>query len=293
MPTFVALEREYGSLILGLQRRVQAGKESEPIFTTVRTGLGALIAGMESFIPKRSVHRNFAVEAIEHSGAFWRLHGINSGVSHPTEANFDAALVATPAATAARLLHSVDSRVGELLPQQSSSAIVVALGFAAGQARSMRIPPGFGFLVPQHQPGGVHVGTDCADDAGQALLACTFLNQKFPHTAPDGAILLRAFFGGPLAPKLLECEDDILIQLARTQLERYFGKMPEPSVVLARRWPNSLPLYEVGHADRMGELDSRVAKIPNLRLIGNAYRGVGLPDLIRCGRAAAREIATS
>jgi oxygen-dependent protoporphyrinogen oxidase len=293
MPTFVALEREYGSLILGLQRRVQVGKESEPIFTTVRTGLGALIAGMESFIPERSVHRNVAVREIEHSGGFWRLHGIHSEVSHPTAANFDAVLVATPAETTATLLHSVDSRIGELLPQQSSSAIVVALGFAAGHARSMRIPPGFGFLIPQHQPGGVYVGTSCADDAGQALLACTFLNQKFPHTAPDGAILLRVFFGGPLAPKLLEHNDDILIQLARTQLERYLGKMPEPSVALVRRWPNSLPLYEVGHADRLAEVDSRVAKTPNLRLIGNAYRGVGLPDLIRCGRAAAREIVTS
>ena len=290
MPTFVALEREYGSLILGLQRRVQAGKESEPIFTTVRSGLGALIADMESFIPERSVHRNVAVKAIEHSGGVWSVQAMQSADSRDIEASFDSILVATPAETTASLLHSIDSRIGELLPQQSSSAIVVALGFASGQARSMRIPPGFGFLVPQHQPGRVHVGNDCADDDRQALLACTFLNQKFPHTAPDGAILLRAFFGGPLAPRLLEHDDDSLIRLARTQLEGYLGQLPAPSVALVRRWPNSLPLYEVGHADRMAELDSRVAKIPNLRLIGNAYRGVGLPDLIRSGRAAAREI---
>jgi len=298
MPTFVVLEREYGSLILGLQQRLQTGKASAPIFTSLKSGLGALIAGMESLIPERSVQQNVVVEAIEHRGGVWRVHGVRSGDAHPIEPSFDAVLVATPAATTARLLHPLDSRIGQLLPQQSSSAIVVALGFAADQARSMRIPPGFGFLVPQHEPHpdpGGDVGGKLANESGddaarQALLACTFLNQKFPHTVPDGAILLRAFFGGPLALKLLEHDDAALIRLARTQLEGYLGKLPVPSVALARRWPNSLPLYAVGHADRMAELDSRIGKLPHLRLIGNAYRGVGLPDLIRSGRAAAREI---
>jgi oxygen-dependent protoporphyrinogen oxidase len=162
----------------------------------------------------------------------------------------------------------------------------------------MLIPPGFGFLVPQHDLHSDHVGDVAGklagehggDAARQALLACTFLNQKFPHTAPDGAILLRAFFGGPSAPTLLKQDDATLIRLARMQLERYLGKLPEPSVALARRWPNSLPLYEVSHADRMAELDSRIAKLPHIRLVGNAYRGVGLADLVRSGRAAAREI---
>jgi protoporphyrinogen/coproporphyrinogen III oxidase len=298
MPMFVALEREHGSLILGLQQRLQTGKASAPIFTSLKSGLGALITGMESLIAQRSLHLNGVVEAIEHRGGVWRVHERRSGDAHPTELCFDAILVATPAVTTAKLLHPIDSCIGQLLPQQSSSAIVVALGFAADQARSMRIPAGFGFLVPQHDLHAGHVGDaegKLADEPGgdaarQALLACTFLNQKFPHTAPDGAILLRVFFGGPLAPKLLKHGDATLIRLARTQLERFLGKLPKPSVALARRWPSSQPLYEVGHADRMAELDSRIAKLPHVRLIGNAYRGVGLPDLIRSGRAAAREI---
>jgi oxygen-dependent protoporphyrinogen oxidase len=284
MPSFVALEREYGSLILGLQRRLQAGKELAPIFTSLKGGLGALITGMESLIPERSIRRKLAIKTIECSGGLWRVHGIHNGVSHPVETNFDAVLIAAPAETTARLLQSLDRRIAELLPQQSSSAIVVALGFTANQARSMRIPRGFGFVVPQRESG--------KDSARQALLACTFLNQKFPHTAPDGAILLRAFFGGPLALRVLEQDDHTLIGLARTQLEVYLGELPPASVALARRWPNSLPQYEVGHADRMAELESRIAKLPNLRLTGSAYYGVGLPDLIRSGRAAAREIAT-
>lgn len=298
MPAFVALEREYGSLILGLQQRMTVEKVSPPIFTSLKGGLGTLIAGMESLIPERSLQRNIVVETIEHGAGKWRVHGTSRGKSRSIDGVFDAVMVATPAVTTGRLLNSIDSRIRQLLPQQSSSAVVVALGFAANQARSMRIPPGFGFLVPHHGPhpeldGDVELeATDRtrAAPARHALLACTFLSQKFPHTAPNGAILLRAFFGGPLAPKLLQRDDLTLIRLARRQLEHYLGKLPAPSVALARRCPNSLPLYEVGHPDRMAELDSRIAKFPYLRLIGNAYRGVGLPDLIRSARAAAREI---
>ncbi len=298
MPAFVALEREYGSLIVGLQQRLQTEKACAPIFTSLKSGLRMLITEMEFLIAQHSLHLNSVVDAIELRGGVWRVQELRGGESNPTELSFDAILVATPAAATARLLHTIERRIGQLLPQQSSSAIIVALGFAADQARSMLIPPGFGFLVPQHDLHSDHVGDVAGklagehggDAARQALLACTFLNQKFPHTAPDGAILLRAFFGGPSAPTLLKQDDATLIRLARMQLERYLGKLPEPSVALARRWPNSLPLYEVGHADRMAELDSRIAELPHIRLIGNAYRGVGLPDLVRSGRAAAREI---
>ncbi|MEO6829075.1 MAG: hypothetical protein ABI164_04640, partial [Acidobacteriaceae bacterium] len=71
------------------------------------------------------------------------------------------------------------------------------------------------------------------------------------------------------------------------------GKLPETAFVMVRRWPDSLPLYEVGHLARMAELEIHLRRLPNLRLIGNAYRGVGLPDLIRDARNAARQIVAS
>ena len=298
MPTFVALERDHGSLILGLQQQMQARKVAAPIFTSLKSGLGSLIERLESLIPARSLRREVVVESVKFSAGVWQVHTHYCGDSHCTEASFDAVIVATPSAITAKLLRPLDPRIGELLPQHSSSAIVVALGFAPGRAHSMHIPPGFGFLVPHSEPQSHHirnVGDDAMDEPGsdsarQALLACTFLNQKFPHTAPEGAIVLRAFFGGPFAPKLLGQDDATLIRLARTYLERYLGNLPEPSVALARRWPDSLPLYAVGHQNRMAELNSRMAQLPHLQLIGNAYRGVGLPDLIRSSRAAAREI---
>jgi oxygen-dependent protoporphyrinogen oxidase len=87
--------------------------------------------------------------------------------------------------------------------------------------------------------------------------------------------------------------DAALVALVLRRLSEALGPVPEPDVALVRRWPLSLPQYAVGHLDRMAKLSELTSKFPALHLIGNAYHGVGLPDLIRQGREAARRIARS
>ena len=125
-----------------------------------------------------------------------------------------------------------------------------------------------------------------------SLLACTFVDQKFSHRAPEGGVLLRAFFGGASAPLLLDSSDDEIIALAHRQLSALLGPLPTPSFTVVRRCPRSLPQYAVGHLERMLRLEERVRALPGLQLIGNAYYGVGLPDLVRQGSEAARRVGT-
>jgi oxygen-dependent protoporphyrinogen oxidase len=40
----------------------------------------------------------------------------------------------------------------------------------------------------------------------------------------------------------------------------------------------------------MQELQDRIDALQDLYLLGNGYRGVGLPDLVRDSRAAARSV---
>ena len=77
-----------------------------------------------------------------------------------------------------------------------------------------------------------------------------------------------------------------------TQLREILGPLPDPAAefTTVRRWPRSLPQYEVGHLDRMAELTAHIEDIGHLTLLGNSYRGVGLPDLIRDARASAATI---
>jgi protoporphyrinogen/coproporphyrinogen III oxidase len=216
---------------------------------------------------------------IEADRGSWRL--LTAG----GEDHFDAVVLTTPLRVTQALLRPLSdgARMAGLLPQQATSAIVVALAFAPAQAARLRIPPGFGFVVPQAFGG--------ESGPSHQLLACTFVHQKFPSRAPQGAVLLRAFFGGHSGDALSGETDDHLIERARLQLSRVLGPLPEASETVVRRWPQSLPQYAVGHLDRMAELESLLSAMPGLHLVGSAYHGVGLPDLIRQGRATARLLA--
>ncbi|MEI9811502.1 MAG: FAD-dependent oxidoreductase [Acidobacteriota bacterium] len=60
-----------------------------------------------------------------------------------------------------------------------------------------------------------------------------------------------------------------------------------------QRWSRAMAQYNVGHAERMQEVQERLVENPGLYLAGNAYSGIGIPDCIRTGREAARKIAAS
>lgn len=268
LPAFVQMEREHGSLIAALQSRPAAAENS--IFTTLRSGLGTLIERMAATLPTASVRLSEPVLNAARVQRGWRLR-----LKH-SEETYDAVILATPAHITRALLRSLNPEFVPLLTIESTSAIVAAFAFAPEQTRSLNIPSGFGYLVPQ------------SPNPNPQLLACTFVHQKFPHRVPEGGALLRAFFGSETAANLLNESDDTLAALALKQLTETLGPLPAPHVTVVRRWPLSLPQYAVGHVDRVAQLESLAARFPGLRIIGNAYHGVGLPDMVRMGREAGR-----
>jgi len=267
MAPFVAMEREHGSLIAGLQAR--KGADKAPIFTTLRSGLGTLIDRMIATVPQEWIHLGVEVISVGRDGDEWVV-GTTVG-----EERFDGVMMAAPVHIARALIAPVDARAAELMQMEASSAVVVGFGF--DDAEKVQVPPGFGFLVPP--------GSD------SLLLACTFMDQKFDERVPTCGRLLRAFFGGLAAERLMRCGNDETATIARMELARILGPLPEPRVSVVRRWPLSLPQYGVGHLERMAELDDRVRGLDGLWLLGNGYRGVGLPDLIRDARAAVQTLA--
>jgi oxygen-dependent protoporphyrinogen oxidase len=287
MAPFVKMEAEHGSLINALQQRRTNKTEASSVFTTLASGLQTLTDQMAGSLLPSSILRNTRIDAIARIGAGWRVQSNGEGDS--ADQDFDAVVLATPLESTRRLLTSVHNPHAEaaaaFLPAEASSAIVVALGYEQAIGRTINIPRGFGFLVPPVT--GSESGTV---DSSNSLLACTFVDQKFAHRAPDGGVLLRAFFGGVAAERLLQTEDAPLALLAREQLSRLLGPLSEAQVTVVRRWPRSLPQYAVGHLERMQRLDEEMRHLDGLVLAGNAYHGVGLPDLVRDGREAARRI---
>jgi oxygen-dependent protoporphyrinogen oxidase len=289
MAPFVALEREYGSLILGLQAKGRSSSPGQTIFTSLRSGTATLIDRMVATIPLHWIHRNTTIRAITRTPAGWSVQrsGPHTKPDNPSE-HFDELILATPADITRDLLQPIDPQASFLLDLDASSAVIVA--FAFPNAAAIPIPPGFGFLVPS-SPTSTKPQTN-EGRAASRLLAATFTDQKYDHRVPTGARLLRAFFGGPTAERMMRCNNDEIAAIARLELARILGPLPEPQITIIRRWPRSLPQYAVGHLERMASLDARIALLPNLHLLGNSYRGVGLPDLIREAKALTQHLAT-
>ena len=272
MAPFVAMEREHGSLIAALCAK-ESSQQKTAIFTTLRNGLGTLIDRMVAAIPQEWIQLGARVTQLERDGDNWWVSA-SSGHGPEVRKRFDAILLATPVHIATRLLAPVDARAAELMRMEASSAVIAGFGFDDAH---ITLPPGFGFLVPPDS------------NTNSLLMACTFMDQKFPGRVPAGGRLLRAFFGGRAAERLMRCGNDEVAAVARMELAHILGPLPEPRVTVVRRLPRSLPQYGVGHLERMAELDARVSKLGDLWLLGNGYRGVGLPDLIRDARAAAQQ----
>ena len=122
------------------------------------------------------------------------------------------------------------------------------------------------------------------------MLACTFVHRKFLGRTPPGKAVLRAFLGGMKNEALLAEPDEVLVATVRRELNEILGITAEPEYTQVSRWRRAMAQYAVGHQARTKRVAERVAALPGLKLAGNAYDGIGIPDCIRLGRAAAREL---
>jgi oxygen-dependent protoporphyrinogen oxidase len=278
MAPLVKMEREYGSLILALQNRLDFEKD-QPVFTTLRGGLQSLVERISQILAPGSVRLNETVLSVKSVTDGWEV------ATASTRASFDQVVLATPAHVTRQLVSTWSADLDKLLDFESTSSVVAALAFDPARAAYWEAPTGFGFLVSPDRAKRA-TGTELS------LLACTFVEQKFPHRVPPGAKLLRAFYGDEAATTLLSASDSEVVTLAHRQLARVFGGLPQPTLSAVRRWPRSLPQYTVGHADRVVRAEAIVGGLPGLHLAGNALHGVGISDLVRQGRSIGVRLAS-
>ena len=186
-------------------------------------------------------------------------------------------MLAAPAYVAGALLEPHDADLGRLLAGiEYASSATVTFGFRTADVPGLR---GFGFVVPAVER--------------RTLLACTYASRKFPGRAPEGHELLRSFVGGALRPDLARLDDDALLGAVRDELRALLGITATPLLVRVHRFPRAMPQYAVGHLERVAAIDARVAALPGLALAGGGYRGVGIPDCVRSGEAAADAVLAS
>ncbi|HEV2424152.1 MAG TPA: protoporphyrinogen oxidase [Terriglobia bacterium] len=277
LPRFQQMESKYGSLIRAarsIRRKPAASGLPEPIFMTLRGGLGSLVAALVREIERGRVEFSRQVVRIERAAADAAHPRYRVVLEDGSISEADRVIVALPAWSSAALLASLDPSLSEHLAAiPYRSAVLVALVYP--ESVRARLPQGFGFLVPRGE--------------GRRLLACTFVHQKFDHRAPPDRALLRCFLGGADNREVLRATDEELLRVVREELAAILGIRDEPLFARVCRWPRAMAQYVVGHHRRLEVIRERLRHLPGIHLAGNAYSGIGVPDAIRTGESAARE----
>ncbi|MGH9907206.1 MAG: protoporphyrinogen oxidase, partial [Pyrinomonadaceae bacterium] len=294
IPRFLEMERTHGSVIRGLKEenasvssvsrwlinlkrafttetqktltkdaltlKRDASGPRYSLFLSFDRGMQILVDALAARLPRNAIRLNVAVASIrlERDPNRWI---IETGSNESVQA--DALCVALPAHAAAKLFDPTDPILAnelKAIPYASTATINLAY-------RREQIPhslDGFGFVVPFIEK--------------RSLLACSFSSVKFAGRAPECHTLLRAFVGGALQPEVLRLDESEIIERVRNDLRELLSIREPPLFAELSRWASSMPQYEVGHLSRLSRISDRVVQLPALKLAGNAYHGVGIPD---------------
>jgi oxygen-dependent protoporphyrinogen oxidase len=102
--------------------------------------------------------------------------------------------------------------------------------------------------------------------------------------------LLRCFFAGSNAEDIWQLSDDAIIAVVRKELQQILGLRAAPLFARVYKWKSAMAQYGVGHLERLDRIEDLRQQLPSLALAGNGYRGIGIPDCIRSGTDAAKQL---
>lgn len=278
-PQFRRMQEAHRSLILGARAQTQPATATPPgpstrsVFATVRGGLMTIIERLYDVLHEwAQLHAGTSITALQptSSGAY-RLVVNTAGVQHDVEA--DAIILAIPPFNAAELLAPLDTEIAHALssiPYTSTATITIAYP-------ADRIPQtlhGSGFLVPAREQ--------------RTITACTWLTDKWPHTTPDGYVVIRCFVGRSGDTQWQSWTDDDMVTRVRKDIRDLMGIDTTPLFTRVTRWYDAMPQYVPGHLQTIERIERALQQqLPGVFVAGGGFRGIGIPDCIGQGQGAA------
>jgi protoporphyrinogen/coproporphyrinogen III oxidase len=236
-------------------------------FLSFPRGTSELVSALEEHLSGVTILRGTVAESVRRHVSGYDVE-LSGGVRRPA----DAVILATPAHETARLIAPLDPGMQELLGLiPFASSVVIHLAYR--RADVSHPLEGYGYLIPS---------VERSD-----LVACTWSSQKWEGRAPEDHVLLRLFAGRFGRRDLLGRSDEELFRLARGECAATLGITAEPVLQRLHRWDLGMPQYTVGHVRRVEAITARAAALPGLFLAGSSYGGVGIPQCVESGAAAA------
>jgi oxygen-dependent protoporphyrinogen oxidase len=258
-PKLVALEKEYGSVSLGIMhRRREGGKMPGSRLFSWRDGIATLPGRLARRLGK-TIRTGVTVRRILPSH-----DGFDIDVGNKGRLQAKAVVIATQAHVTAQLISKIDPEgAGAAERIQAPPLAVVFLGFPR---RNVAHPlDGLGFLTSEAE--------------NRNIIGAQFCSTMFPHRAPEGQVAVCAYIGGARAPDLARLPASDLIGLARAEFRDLIGAVGEPSLARVRHWPLGLPQYASGHRALIEKLGTADRRHGGLFLTGNYFAG---PSVASC-----------
>jgi oxygen-dependent protoporphyrinogen oxidase len=274
VPQLREAERQHRSLLLASLASGRGAKVrgSGSPFVSLAGGMGQLTDALVGAIARSGgvdVRMKARVVSLER-----RDGGFDARLASGELLRPEAAVLASPGPATAGLLDGIaPAAAAHVRAIAHGSTAVVSLGYRLDQFT--KPPVGHGFLVAAGEP--------------LVIDGCTLSSLKWAGRAPDGTVLVRVFVGSH-TPSILAGSDSEIFAAVERDLAQVAGVHGAPILARVARSIDQMPKYTVGHLQKVAGANAALAGLPNLAIAGAAFRGVGVPDCIAQGRAAAARV---
>lgn len=263
-PSLLALEKGYGSLLLGMILNSSKKKQTDPFITRLqKSGLFSFKHGMETLVHalhhklEKYLHFNKTIQSIEptpkgvkistRSQTFEYDH-LYSTISMHQLSKIDGPL------------HQLNS---EFKGIQYASVAVVNFGYK--QAFPLK---GFGYLVPSKE--------------NEKILGVTWDSSAFPQQNRNPQeTRITVMIGGIRFKNFENLTENQTLHIAKEAVFRQMQIKKEPDALHILHAHQAIPQYDLGHLDKIREIRQKAsAVLPHVTLIGNSFDGVSVNDCI-------------
>ncbi len=280
LPQFAQMERTWGSLWRAQTARKNLqlhdkgstlGAHKDP-FATVRSGMSSLVDALAARLDHRVQLESPVHNLRADNRGRWM---VDVGGRKPRQFLAEGVVLATPAFRSAQLLREVDISLADELTRIDYRDVTLA---AVAYRREQIAHPldSHGIVIPQSER--------------RPILSVSFSSVKYPDRAPEGTVLLRVSLRSAGEHSPSELPDERLQGIVQSELTKWLGLHGDPIYFRVVRHRQAMPVYRLGHPQRVSQLKLHLMQHQGLTLAGAAYEGSGVPQCIRSGEQAADNV---
>lgn len=269
-PVMREMEAQGGSLTAGAILRMMKGgrkKPASPRFISFKSGLQALVDELVRQL-HGDLRLNSPVKMIVPNEEKYTIM-----LANDESMEVEGVILAAPANQTAGMI-SVISKAAEKELLQIRQQNIATVSMVYREENIPSAPYISGLMIPRREKRKVD--------------AVTFPSRKTPERCSPGYAVVRVFLGGS-APELVDMAEEEMMHQVRLELADLLSIHAQPLAWRSFRWPNGFPQADVGHLQRIDELEALLP--PEVVLAGSSYRGIAVPDCIRQGREAAAKLS--